>query len=443
MAGDYNSKLISTLYSSEDPGVLVDTLGEITKIKDPIFLYPLKDSYFKHNNKSFDHYIIDAIGSIDGSEAILALEEIFLSDETGASNAVWALDSFMDRSYFGNKIVLKAKSLLEKVINGFFRAEQEYLRYEVDSLLKFLSKAKKISVSDIDLLVQKLIDSEKYSLSMKDKKYFLQTLLDIDKDNTLKFILDNLDKILKEKTVDVVLTEVIKTWSGPKSDKIKEKIKKQGSSRVVEIISDYEDKKNKEEESKKNQDKKLEKEEFPNSKIIYDISDLFDKINKFFEATDLGLPVFVGFSPIFNELKVVDSKDSLTSSCVRLRSILEKIEKSLYEKSGIKKEDQNNIFPKEISPENYNKPLNRLFLYLYSLNKDTDVDLYGLRILNSICTKIGSHTEDVKSISEVLDSANLLNLWKQEDFNGLHNSLLLKFKDSLEKILNLVSKQEK
>jgi hypothetical protein len=267
----------------------------------------------------------------------------------------------------------------------------------------------------------------------------LRLLLKIDKDAILTFIIENFDIIHGVALSEIVLAEIIVDWSGPKSDKIKGILKEKGGVRAKDIITKKEEEKEVKDKEKEKTDRDRILAEFPHSNIIVSISNSFNKANELFQTVPNGCDVFNETSLLINELAAVKDKNSLTKSCTNIRSIFEKINPSIYNKCDLDQEKIKSLFPIGTNSQDFNKPLNRLFLYLHFLGLSVDFEIYGLRKLNTVLTKIGSHQNDAPGVISALLAVDLVPLWHEEKWFELHSRLLIYLDDSLKKMTSALS----
>lgn len=68
-----------------------------------------------------------------------------------------------------------------------------------------------------------------------------------------------------------------------------------------------------------------------------------------------------------------------------------------------------------------------------------DKDLFGLKSLNKLVSLIGAHQGD-EELFQILKKENLSEFYSNEQWDILHKKILLRYKDSLEKLHSLIIK---
>ena len=89
--------------------------------------------------------------------------------------------------------------------------------------------------------------------------------------------------------------------------------------------------------------------------------------------------------------------------------------------------------------EDFNKSVNKLFLYLSSKKFKVDNSIFGLKQLNQLVGLIGSHPRGEKEkLIKKLEETKLDKIYKEEEWDILHRNLLEKYADSLDLLLKAI-----
>ncbi len=107
---------------------------------------------------------------------------------------------------------------------------------------------------------------------------------------------------------------------------------------------------------------------------------------------------------------------------------------------GFSEEDMVKLLPK-INKDDFLKPINSLYIFLYALGLPIKFDVFGMRTVNQIVNLFG-HPDHEKTLVKVLKENNLNEFYLREDWQGLHSKILELYKISLLKLYEEISKSE-
>lgn len=416
MSSEYNSKLIDDLYQTSDPEKAKRILEEIREISDPIFIYSLFTGYKKFKYASNSHYFIAALNEIKSKEVLNVLTEIISDPEVEPLIYTYALGGFLRYEYFEHDIISKAKLILYE-----FVANQTNINLE--NLLEYLKKAG--AISELTDQLRTIFEDDKFE--PEERLLSLSYLLNTDSKKWVQFYIDNHTKIVN-KQAEILLSKTLISWRGPLVEELKGKITKDGGSRAREIIESAQ----KREAEVKEESAKKESISYSNSKVITEIVELREKINRLSSIEkNIGFSIFPLRESIYKQLEAAIDEAGLINCCIELRSLFQDIEKAVGD-HGISFEEAATIIP-GISKEDFNKSINKLHLFLYSRKIEVDADLYGLRTVNRL-VNLWAHPDRKKELISLLEKLTILEMYKKEDWTSLHRRILELYRTSLDKL---------
>jgi DNA-binding transcriptional MerR regulator len=153
----------------------------------------------------------------------------------------------------------------------------------------------------------------------------------------------------------------------------------------------------------------------------------------------IGFSIFPQNEAIFLQLKTANDDATLIRACVNLRGIIQNLSEDLSN-HGLTTEEIKKLLP-DTAEENLNKSVNKLFLYLSSRKFTVDNSVFGLKQLNQIVGLIGAHPRDEKDkLIKKLEEAKLDKAYREEEWDILHRSLLEKYINSLNLLLESINK---
>lgn len=418
MSAEYNSKLIAELYQQDNVESAIVISDEMTVINDPVFIYPTYEMYKKFTETTSAHYFVANLALYKTPEVTDILKEIASGNASEADLAMM-LDHFIKIEYFDHALVNKVKTLVIKKL-----ASGRIDTYD-DTFFKYLEKANELSPL-VDIM-QSFFEDEDFT--KEARKVVLPFILRVEPKKYLQYYIDNYRKI-KNTKAEVIFAEEIVGWKGPLTQKVKELILKDGTSWPKEIIQAEIDAKKKKDEIAKSETKKSVESTYLNADVITAIADLRTKINTITISDQrFGFAFFPSFEKLYVQSESAQSKQSLVGHSIDLRACLQsfgteitQIEYSL--------EDMKKVIPDVEKPEG---SINKFHMFLVKKEVVTDIDIYGLRSLNRLVSKI-AHPEDEQEILSELKKEGLETFYKNDDWISLHRKILERYRHYLQKL---------
>lgn len=428
MSSDYNSKLISELYSLDEneTDAAEEILLEMEEIKDPVFIYPIYDTYKKFTNTPITHYFLHTLNSFESKDVLEFAIKIVLDKNTPGQILAWALPILTKQEYFDNNAVEKAKKTLEDFYNS-----NNYL--PLDYLVEYIDKAsRKTGKDDIKrtlmLYLGLIFEDDRFTQGFRTKA--LDYLLKIDPKKILQEYINNYHKI-QGKKAEIILSRIIRSWTGPLSSALQTIIIERGTNRAKELIEEQRKREIKNLEAKKEK----ELEHYENTKIVYEIIEFRKRINIVtYSEEDIGFELFPDSELLIKQSETAKDEISLRGRCSELRSIVQKFHENIAE-HGYTPEEAKTLLP-ELPETDFKKSLNKLYLYLNAKKIPVGTDIFGLRTVNKISTLLGAHPEEKKDTIKELKGTDLMELYKLEDWRKIHQKILEEYKSALEKLHN-------
>ncbi len=420
MSSEYNSKLISKLYLSQKFSEIEQVLREIEEIADPVFIRPLFDVWSLYNLKdiSSSHYFISTLQTINSKDVLKIALDIFSLSKT-IKDKMWVYPIFTKYNYFENKLI----SYAQLVIKKFSQNDYEYDIHDFNlfDLCMYIKSSKKESTIQLDLrniFLNSLIN-------IKSRETSLRFLLRINPKEEFNYLIENYDNYHSDE-VDILLSKELKSWSGGNVPKLIEIIIKKGCDRAVEIIKEN----NKEKLMKQKKTRELEDAKYSNIQVISNITTLRSKINTQCIINEkIKIKIFNDDESLINQMEAINNNDLFISKCSDLRDMFNNI--STKVKYSLNEEDIKKILPGQKINE-FSKPINRLILFLYEKRIKVDENLFGLRNIYRV-VNLATHPEEVSNYVKSLKDIGLIEIYKKEEWSKLHQELLIRIKDSLEK----------
>ncbi len=428
MTIEYNSKLIAELYSTTKEKKLKELLNEIKEINGPIFLYPVYEIYKRNKNKSYSHYFLSTLNELNSSEIVSIAIEIGECPETSNTDRVYAVEIFKKRKYYEKPAIDIALASLSWFI------EEVGNVYNLHTLIPYLKDADLIGYVENDLRLIYLDDR----FDTDVRKYAFGKWLEINPKKQLQTIIENFDEIHKDEEYEYIIAMVISAWKGTKIEELKKLILEKGGVKAKHIIERA--KKKKEEKQKKAESVKQQavQEKYSNADLVEEISGLREKINDAAKShKHIGFSIFPQNEALFSQIKTANDRATLMMACVNLRGVIQNLSKDIgnhrLDNEAIKK-----LLP-DTAEHDFNKSINKLFLFLHSKQFKIDADLFGLRKLNQILSFLGAHSKSEKpKLAEELKNAKLYEVYENEEWTVLHQNLLTKYRDSLNALLKAI-----
>jgi len=424
MSSEYNSHLISALYTSNTEDEIIETLQEIREIGDAVFLDPVLDVFYKYKDSSIGHYFIYALEKINSKKVGKILEGLLEYNYIFTS----ILSSLDQISYYPEKANFMAKHYIKNLNDTKFRDENSLDQYDISIVLEYL-KGAKIIEEDEESLRELLFEK---NLKKDEKATILSYLLRINPKKEIGYLMESYENKIKGTVLDIILAKELVHWRHGRIPEFKKLIINNGHERAKEIIENAQikDKEIEKKISKKEQEK--ETIVYGNVKMIEEINELRKKINNKIDAlSDFHFKLFIENNLLIDQQKTVITKSLFIDACVKLRTIIIKINDQI-QNHNLEKDVVDNLLI-DVKKDDRKKPLNQLYLYLKSKNINVSQDIFGLRKLNRIVSLV-VHPEDEQDLLKELSKSNLLEKYQNEEWSELHKSLLNLYKQFLERL---------
>lgn len=433
MSSAYNSRLISSLYRETNQSKIKEILSEMEEIADPVFLDPIFDAYERFHHSFISHYFISSLKVFEGKEAIRIAVKILGRLNRKTSDLVWVLPIFTKNQYFKPEIT----DLYLKLLNNLALSDGNYgeitSSFELHWLLDYIKKA-----NAGDLAVEPLRKIIEHPIIERDmRSSALYQLLRINSTIQLQYLVDNYDKRFKDTDTEILIAKelTISKWSGGKTEVLKKVILENGGDRAKEIIQ-------KDIEAQKEKLEVTQKEEYLFVGAVTELSNLRVKINTLSHIADeIGFPLFNQNESLFNFQKAVRDESSLKVFCTDFRSLLSDLNNRISE-HGFDTLDIKKLLPVS-KPDDYNKPLNRLFLFLHSKKIKSDSTVFGFKELNWLFGVLGAHNEAKSEKIKALKHFSLEGLYAQGKWVDMQGIILDSYRKSLQLLVDsLRAKQD-
>jgi len=227
MSAEYNSMLIAKLYSTVNQDEIIELLEEIREIGDPIFLYPVYETYKKNKSSSFSHYFILALNDLNSNDAIQVALEIGENPETKNSDRISALEIFDKRKYYEQRaLAIAIRSL------SIFMTEIGHL-YDLYSIVPFIKNADMLNKIESELF--SIFENDNFNA--KTRGYAFRNWLGIEPTKKLQNIIDNFSEIKQNDAKESIIARVIIEWGGSKIEELKMLIEKEGGVKAKHIVA--------------------------------------------------------------------------------------------------------------------------------------------------------------------------------------------------------------
>lgn len=430
MSNEYNSKLIARLYEStknEDTERILEEMGEID---DAVFIWPIFENWKNHiKNRSFiSHYFLSALQSINCNEIVKIANEIFATPGIH-KDIMWVYPMFTKYNYFEEKHVnFAVKTIMELSENT---NKENILYFNLEDLLIYLKKATKINLV-VDYL-RNITTNE--NIDYDSRRVALYHLLRIDPTKEIQYFIDNYEKN-KSDDLDNLLTKELLGWSGGKVDELLNILKIKGNGRSRELI----EQKIKQKEAQQKQVAEIESSRYGNIQLVTEISSLKADINLMCITNQkIGFPIFEESERLIKQQEVVVSNESLVARCVDLREMFKGISNKVI--NTLSPLEATKILPGR-NAQDFNKPLNRLILFLYERRIKIDINLFGLREINRL-VNLFTHPEEIESLMKLIHKLKMEKLYKDKNWAELHKEILLRYTNTLKELVKFLKTYEK
>lgn len=429
MSTEYNSMLIAKFYSTVYEEEMTDLLEEIAEIGDPVFLYPVYDAY-KKNKKSFiSHYYLLTLNSLNSNDVIQVALEIGENPETKIIDIAYVLDIFDKRKFYEQRAIDIALAGL-----SVFISEINTNEYNLYTIVSFLKNAG--SLSNIESKLLSIFINDKFNT--KSREYAFGKWLEIDPKKNLQIIIDKFGEIKQNDKLESLIARVICNWTGTKIEELKKVIEEIGGIKAKYIIKRAREKDEEKQQKITEEKQQVVQKQYSNADLVEKIITLRVKINDIAKSNEnIGLYIFPPNEAIFLQLKTANDNATLMKSCVGLREIIQNLNNDLGS-HGLSTEEIKTLLP-DAAKEDYNKSLNKLFLYLNSKKFKVDNSIFGLKQLSQLVGLIGAHPVAEKDqLIKKLAAVNLDKAYREEEWAAIHQNLLEQYAKSLSMLLEAI-----
>jgi len=429
MSREYISMLLAKLSSTADEDDMTELLDEIKGTGDPVFLYPLYQAYKNNKINYISHYFIATMGNLNSSDVVSIAFEIGENPEICVADRIYVLDIFDREKVYEKRAIAIALSTLSTFIQ-----EKPSNEYELYSIISYLKNANFLNHIEDDLLAI-FVDK---GFNTKSRKYAFGKWLEVNPEKNLQNIIDKFHDIKENKDQEILIAKVISGWSGSKSEILKQRIEIDGSVQAKCITKESREKDKKKEQKNETAKKEVVKKNYSNADLVEKISILREKINDVARQNkNIGFSIFPQNETICLQLKSANDDATLIKACSTLREIIQNLSKDLGN-HGLTTEKVKILLP-DTAQDDFNKSINKLFLYLSSKKIKVDNSVFGLKLLNQIVGLIASHSKNERQkLIKKLKEVKLDKIYLDEEWDILHRSLLEKYIDSLTELLKAI-----
>jgi hypothetical protein len=427
MSDEYNSKLTVQLNLATEEKKIQEILEEMEDIGSPFFIYPIYEKWKKFNHKFgfISHYFISCLTSITSKDVLDIAKEIMKTSQT-IKDILWVYPILEKYSCFDEIYVKLAKVFTSTILSP--KMKNEISDIDLGFLLSYLSKSGRIKEVEEDL--RNIVITEDADKDVRELS--LHYLLRINPKIEIRYFIDNLRK-LDSSILNNLLAKEILRWRHGEVSKLLDILKDFGG-RPKEIIEDYE-------KQKQSQEKKIEEDKtnkYINLQVVHEIHEIRTKINSLANANEnIKSPLFYSGEQLIFQQEVVIDQNQFLARCIELRDLFENISE-ITKKHSLTIDDCKALLPGQ-QEDHYTKPINRLFLFLYSKSIKVEIDIFGMRQLNQIVSLIG-HPKQQSDLFKVLKQLRLYEIYKSEKWDLLHSEILHRYRNALSELFLVLNK---
>ena len=428
MSKEFEGKLISELLSAKSEKKIKELLDEINNINSPSFCYPLYEVYKQNKKEAYSHYILGAMRSINSDEIISIALEIGNESDTSVVDLGYIIKILKDRKFYNPDSVKIGLNYFDQIIKQPIFCHTQDLdviyTYSVDA--GFFEK--------IESKIQMIYKDNNFEL--ETRIYALNLNIILNPDIRIQELLDNYANLKKDEDLDIIIAKISTKWKGSQVDKLRELIKNTGGIRAKHIIESYEQKKEDEIVKAEKEKEEVIQKTYSNADIIEGIVKIRNEVNSVSKIkSNIKFELLPQNESIVKHLIASNDKPNFIQICSELRSYISEFNNNIkIVDSEYSNEEKSKLLPDNTATSDYNKPINRIFLFLKSREYELNNDVFGLRILNQIANLV-THPKEEDKFKELLKKENILQLYEKEDFVSLHRTLLTKYLDFLQELL--------
>ena len=288
------------------------------------------------------------------------------------------------------------------------------------------------------------IESELFSIfendnfNTKSREYAFGNWLGIEPTKKLQNIIDNFSEIKQNDAKESIIARVISEWSGSKIEELKILVEKEGGVKAKHIVARSREKEEENEQIANEKKQQTVQKQYSNADLVEKICTLREKINDVTKSNqDIGFSLFPPNEAMFSQLKTANDNASLMKACVGLREIIQNLNDELSN-HGLNTDAIKKLLP-TTAEEDFNKSLNKLFLFLHSKNYEIESDIFGIKQLNQLVGILGAHPQSEKEkLIKKLKALNIDKAYQEEEWTTIHQSLLEQYEKSLNLLFNAI-----
>ena len=432
MNTEYNSKLISELYSATEEETILEILDEMSETKNAIFLYPIYEAYKKHKSTCYSHCFISSLGRLDTDELIPIAIDIGEDQNIENIDRSYVVGIFKKRKYYKENAINIALASLSLFI------DQGGDIYDLNVVIPYLEEAGLLG--KIEEYLKSVYVDDRFNINTRG--YALNKWFEINPKKHIQCVIDDYDRIKNNKNYETVVAKTICKWKGQKIEEFKKIILLKGSLRAKHIVATNQKKKEEKNEKDKNLEQQIIKEEYSNADLVDQIIGLRDKINSASRLNDrVKFTIFPSNEAIIQQIKTANNEATLVKACVDLRGIIQNLSKQ-FENHGLETEEIKKLLP-DTEEHHFNKSINKFFLFLHSKKFKVDSSIFGLRKLNQVLSLFGAHSVSEKEkLEKNLKKMCLYKYYNEENWAFLHQNFLKMYKNSLDKLLKVINESD-
>lgn len=427
MAIDYNANLIAELYATGDEEKATRVCDEMVAIGDPIFPRQIYEAYKKFRKTMVSHYFVSDLTTFKTTDVVEILKEIAHTSNRDADISMM-VGYLTNIEYFDKEIVNKVKKIFKDDISSGELYEDDVEKYFV-----YLEKSGE-DIGFLESLLQTCFEDDEQDLRVR--KIALKKLLKLKAKKYINYYYENYNS-LKGKKAEIIFTEETSKWHGGIIPSLHKRVLEIGSERAKEILQKEQLKKIEEKKIKEMKEQKEIKEEYETADVISDIAKLRSNINKVSIADErFGFSFFSPSEEIYQQGKPAGDKASLVGYCIVLRSLIGDFDNKIIELE-ISQERAVKLLP---DIKEFKGSINKFHLLLLEKEINVDSEIFGLRNLSRIVSKLAHPSEETdRELSNILKEERLFDYYKESNWSILHREILLRYKGVLEKLMSAIS----
>lgn len=429
MSKEVEGKLISDLLTSNNDEKIEELLREMENIGSNSFVFPIYELYKKSTTKHMSHYFLASLNQFDSNEVIKMAMEVGKNPDTSLTDKSYVIEIFLKRKFYENEAIIIGTKFLSSLAEN-----KKCDIYDLNPVCTYLIEAGKSDIVDTKILS---FFTNKVN-KMDVRTFSLNLYIKFDPNNRVQELIDKYDDLKKDEDTDITIAKVLTWWKGPTVDKLRNLIKNSGNIRAKHVIETYERKKEKEKKEAEIKNEENIQKTYSNSEIIANIIQARENLNA---ASKRNLVIGFGLlnqnESIFKQFIAANDEATFNKACADLRSFITDINPELKRANiGYNIDEIKDLLP-DVQESDYNKSINKLFLFIKSKKLEIDFGVLGLRELNRLLN-LSLHPEAKDDYLELLKNLNLIDHYNHQEFAQLHKIILEKYLIFLKDITVLI-----